>query len=69
VIERQQAFGILRERYTAAEIVDIVNLTPEELLDTFGDLVYSNITDFELVMRDLGLDEDGSYPQDHTEET
>ena len=68
MIERQQAFDILSERYTTAEIVDILGLTPEELLDTFGDLVYNSITAFELVMRDLGLDENGSFPQDHTEE-
>ena len=51
---------LIADRYTAAEIVERLDLTAEELLDYCMDEVYDNIKDFWELHRDLGITDNGN---------
>ena len=58
MLEREDILQVIVDRYTAAEIVEVLELDSEDLLDSFGDLMYNSIMAFELALRDLGLDKE-----------
>lgn len=62
LINRDEILQLIIDRYTAAEIVDIINLSAEELLDSIGDIVYNNLTSFDDLIEELG------YGQEELEE-
>tara|TARA_R110000751_G_scaffold294300_1_gene402206 strand:+ start:332 stop:559 length:228 start_codon:yes stop_codon:yes gene_type:complete len=58
MLEREDILQVIVDRYTAAEIVEVLELDSEDILDSFGDLMYNSIMAFELALRDLGLDKE-----------
>ena len=49
---------LVEDRYTAAEVVEILGITTEELLDSFMNEVYTNSKDFEELRLELGEDDE-----------
>lgn len=43
------------DRYTAEEIVEILNLSSEDIYDTYKCLIKENISNFELINLDTGF--------------
>ena len=56
--DTQEVLQLVADHYTAGEIVDLMNYTSEELLELIGPDVLDNLNVFELVMRDLDIEED-----------
>ena len=58
MLEREDILQVIVDKYTPAEIVEVLELDSEDILDSFGDLMYNSIMAFELALRDLGLDKE-----------
>jgi high-affinity Fe2+/Pb2+ permease len=55
---------LINDKYTAAELVDRLDLTIEEVLDSFMDEVYDNLRDLWEIHDDIGMKDDGTNTQD-----
>jgi len=61
---------LIADRYTGAEIIERLEITAEEVLDSFFEEVYNNVYRFDEIVNDLELtqeDYDNVYIQTATE--
>jgi hypothetical protein len=55
-IETQAIKDALADRYIAAEIVDLLDLTADEIIDILQDKIFKNLKLFDLIDRDFTLE-------------
>jgi len=49
-------FTLICDRYTAVELVEILDLNVRDILDAFGPEVLDNLNEFDELKRDLGYE-------------
>lgn len=55
-IETQAIKDALADRYIAAEIVELLDLTADEIIDILQDKIFKNLELFDLIDRDFTID-------------
>jgi hypothetical protein len=63
-VEPETLRVILSDRYSAAEVVDRLDISTDDILDNYLSDVYNNIMAFEEVLYELGLDYYGEPIED-----
>lgn len=56
-IDNSDLLQRISESYNVEDLCDMMNITPEMLLDKFNDLVYNNINKFEDVLTYMDTEE------------